>query len=277
MPEWMPTASSDIFHSLIPEEFRNTGEKMTAAEFAQKQCDWYNESEGRLEGLDCPECKNRGNYQFLDADGNRVMRECKCMAQRRYITTMKNSGLAELYEKCTFDTYKVSNEWQRTCKELAMRYVEQDGNGWFFFGGQSGSGKTHLCTAICSELAKRGRQIMYIQWKRFFAELVQTKFKQFEQEQLFSVATQSDVLYLDDFLKTPHNVTPNEEMLSYALEIVDARYKADKKTIFSSEFMTEEISGFDEALGGRIYEKSKSNKVLLKRGQGRNYRYQKEE
>ena len=36
-------------------------------------------------------------------------------------------------------------------------------------------------------------------------------------------------------------------------------------------------TSFDEALGGRIYEKSKSNKVLLKRGQGRNYRYQKEE
>lgn len=272
MPEWMPTASSDIFHSLIPEEFRNTGEKMTAAEFAQKQCDWYNESEGRLDGVDCPECKNRGNYQFLDAEGNRVMRECKCMAQRRYIQTMKLSGLGELYERCTFDSYTVKTDWQKTCKAYAMRYVQQPGNGWFYFGGQSGSGKTHLCTAICSELAKQGRQIVYIQWKRYFAQLVQTKFKQYEQEQLFSVATDADVLYIDDFLKTPHNAAPSEEMLSYALEIVDARYKADRKTIFSSEFMTEEVTGFDEALGGRIFEKSKNNKVLLKRGDGRNYR-----
>lgn len=267
-------STSDIFHALIPEEYRSSGEQMTTAAFMQKQCDWYNESEGRLDGIDCPECKNRGNYQLLDNDGNRVMRECKCMAQRRYMTAMKAAGLGELYERCTFDKYRVTNEWQKTCKALAMRYAAQDGNGWFYFGGNSGSGKTHLCTAICSELAKKGRQIMYVQWKRCLAQLVQTKFKLNEQEQLFSDMTTADVLYIDDFLKTPMNKAPSDEALSYALEIVDARYKSDRKTIFSSEFMTREILTFDEALGGRIIEKSKGNKVLLERESGRNYRTQ---
>ena len=263
---------SDLFHSMIPPEYRTDTEAMTAEQLAQKQCEWYNESEGRLTGIDCPECKNRGNFQILDSEGNRVLRECKCMAQRRYIQMMQNAGLGDLYEKCTFDTYIVKAKWQETAKSKAQEYASNDGDGWFFFGGTSGSGKTHLCTAICSELAKRGRQIVYVQWKRLFAELVQTKFKQYEQEQIFQRVTDADVLYIDDFLKTPRNVPPSEEMLSYALEIVDARYKADKKTIFSTEFKCEDILSFDEALGGRITEKSNRDKVFIASEQGRNYR-----
>lgn len=263
---------SDIFRDLIPEEYRQTAKQMTTDEYLQSQCDWYNESEGHLDGYDCTECKNRGYFQTLDGNGGYTLKECKCMTTRRYITAMKAAGLGELYEKCTFDAYIVQNEWQRTCKALAMRYAAQDGNGWFYFGGNTGAGKTHLCTAICSELAKKGRQILYVQWKRLLAQLIQTKFKQYEQEQLFNECIYADVLYIDDFLKTPRNAPPSEESLSYALEIVDARYKADKKTIFSSEFMTKEILSFDEALGGRIVEMSKGNKVLLERETGRNYR-----
>ena len=79
MQELTPIASTDLFHSLIPPEFRTSEEskKLTIEEFAEKQCEWYNESEGRLTGVDCPECKNRGNFQIIDSDGNIAMRECK--------------------------------------------------------------------------------------------------------------------------------------------------------------------------------------------------------
>ena len=272
MPELMPQTATDIFHSMIPQEYRTEETTMTPDELAQKQCEWYNESEGGLTGIDCPECKNRGNFQIIDANGYRVMCECKCMATRRYIQMMQNAGLGDLYEKCTFDRYIVTEDWQRRNKESSMRYAAQEGNGWFLFAGASGCGKTHLCTAICSELARKGREIRYIQWRRLFDKLLQTRFKEYEQEQLFRECTEVDVLYMDDFLKTPNNVQPFPEMLSYALEIVDARYKADKKTIFSTEFMIDEIIGFDEALGGRIREKTLGNKIMNKREVGRNYR-----
>lgn len=272
MQESTPQTLFDMFHAMIPPEYRTDTGAMTPEQFAQKQCDWYNESEGRLTGLDCPECKNRGNYQFLDNDGNRVLRECKCMAQRRYINMMQNAGLGDLYEKCTFDRYTVSTDWQKRNKDSAMRYAAQDSDGWFLFAGASGCGKTHLCTAICSELAKRGRGVRYIQWRRLFDRLIQTRFKETEQDQLFRECTDADVLYLDDFLKTPKNIEPSPDMLSYALEIVDARYKADKRTIFSTEFMIDEIISFDEALGGRIREKTNGNRIMNLREKGRNYR-----
>lgn len=271
MPESTATALSDILYGMIPKEYR-TSEPMADKDFALQQCEWYNQSEGRLTGVDCPDCKNRGNYQMLDSDGNRVMRECKCMAHRRYIQMMQSAGLGELYESCTFDRYIVSEDWQRRNKESAMRYSEQDGNGWFLFAGASGCGKTHLCTAICSELAKRGRSIKYVQWKRLLAQIVQTKFKQYEQDQIFDTLECADILYIDDFLKTPRNQQPDTEALSYALEIIDARYKADKKTILSTEFMIDEIISFDEALGGRIREKTYGNKIMNLREAGRNYR-----
>ena len=254
----------------MPDEIET--EQLSFHDFAVRQCEWYNESEGGLNEMDCPECKNRGYFQTLDEDDNKIMKECRCMAARRYIRAMMVAGLGDLYKKCTFEAYEVTEEWQKVCKETALKYAKQDGDGWFFFAGNSGSGKTHLCTAICSSLAKRGRQIMYVQWVRLYEKLVQTRFKETEQEAIFSGIEKADVLYLDDFLKTPRNVPPKEDMLSYALEIVDARYKAGKKTIFSSEFPLSQISSFDEALGGRLYEMTKEYQTYTGNDKRRNYR-----
>ena len=113
---------------------------------------------------------------------------------------------------------------------------------------------------------------MYVVWKSVFDKLVQTKFKDSDHEQILNAVINADVLYIDDFLKTPKNVEPSADMLSYALEIIDARYKADRKTIFSTEFSLGQLEKFDEALGSRIAEKTSKNRVQVKRGDGRNYR-----
>lgn len=240
--------------------------------YALQQCEWYNATKGNLDDMDCPECKNRGYFQTLDADDNKVMKECRCMAVRRYIKAMNTAGLGSLYQKCTFDRYEAKESWQKTCKDTAMRYSQTDGDDWFYFAGSSGSGKTHLCTAICGELAKRGREIKYLQWARLYEQLVQTRFKEYEQGEIFRCIEDVDVLYLDDFLKTPRNVQPKDDVLSYALEIVDARYKAEKKTIFSSEFQISQIITFDQALGGRIFEMAKDFQISTGNDSKRNYR-----
>jgi DNA replication protein DnaC len=109
-----------------------------------------------------------------------------------------------------------------------------------------------------------------VEWKRLLAKLQQTKYKEAEQDALIREMQSVDVLYLDDFLKTAGNAKPSDEALNYALEIINARYIRDKKTIISTEFMDKELIGFDEALGSRIVEKSFQIQVL--RSQGRNFR-----
>lgn len=259
---------TEYFDYEIPEEYRV--EKVDHDQYKKMQCDWHNERRGNLPDVDCPECLNRGNFMTLSEDGELIIRECKCMVQRRYIWAMREAGLGYMYERCTFDAYTTEQDWQANAKKRAMYYAAMPGNKWLQFSGNSGCGKTHLCTAICSALAKQGRQVKYVEWKRLLAKLQQTKYKETEQDALIREMQNVDVLYLDDFLKTAGNAKPSDEALNYALEIINARYIRDKKTIISTEFMDKELIDFDEALGSRIVEKSFQIQVL--RSQGRNFR-----
>lgn len=265
------TTLFDSIRANIPEDIQV--EPVTSFhEYALKQCEWYNESSGTLDEVNCQHCKNRGYFQSLDEDDNKIMKECKCMSTRRFIRAMNAAGLGDMYQKCLFKNYIVKEEWQRVCKETSIKFAQQDGNGWFYFAGNAGSGKTHLCTAICIELARRGREIKYVQWKPLYDKLIQTRFKEIEQGEIMRGLETVDVLYLDDFLKMPRNTQPKEEMLSYALEIVDARYKAGRKTIFSSEFPISAVNQFDEALGSRIYEMTKEYQISTGTDRKRNFR-----
>lgn len=268
---------TSIFDSILkdmPEECKQTN-SMSYHDYALKQCEWYNESTGDLDisdGYDCAECKNRGYFQVLDGEDNKVMRPCRCQKVRTFIRTMQASGLGDLYRKCTFDRYTVGNEWQRECKETALNYAKSDTKEWLYFAGQSGCGKTHLCTAICSYLARHGNGIVYAQWKRLYDKLVQTRYKEAEYSRTLKSVIEADILYIDDFLKMPRNVQPTDDMLSIALEIVDARYKSSARTLFSTEYSIEQIITFDEALGGRILERARKNTIQVSRGSDRNYR-----
>lgn len=274
MQESTPTQFSDTIRDIIPDEYQQELDKVKPVSqdsFLEMQCQWFNEGEGKLEGYDCTACKNRGYFQIIQ-DGFAVLKECECMANRRYIQMMNAAGLGELYENCTFDSYTTKADWQARCKAMALRYAADKGAGWMYFGGSSGCGKTHLCTAVCSELAKAGRDIKYLQWKRLYSKLQKMKYKLYEYEELMQECCEANTLYLDDFLKTPNNAEPDKDSLSAALDIIDARYKANLKTIISTEFMIDEIVAFDEALGGRIREKASGHIIQVKREKGRNYR-----
>ena len=276
------TSLSDIIAKLgisspdhEPEQAHDESQnKSKISAYDRMMLDFNNSRQGDMSEVDCEQCKNRGYIYYLNDDGFMVARECTCMPERRYIRMMETSGLGSLYKKYTFDAYKANTDFRKTCKVLAMRYAGDASNAWMIFSGQSGVGKTHLCTAICSSLAKRGRQILYVQWSRVLAKLQQTKFKEAEQDQHLDELLSADVLYIDDFLKTPNNAAPSEDALRYALEVINSRYVADKKTILSTEYMLQEIMRFDEALGGRIAEKSAGMRIQVNRGENRNYRLQ---
>ena len=62
------------------------------------------------------------------------------------------------------------------------------------------------------------------------------------------------VLYIDDFLKGGFT----EADLKLAFEVLNARYNDTKlRTIISSEMSIKKLISIDEALGGRIYERSR--------------------
>ena len=269
----------------IMSRFVNTGtsfENMTPRDWEQARVDSFNTSYGTRneeDGHECKLCRNKAIIAHLEdrPDGSfrMVYTSCKCEEIRRSIMRMKRSGLKDIIKDYTFDKFIASEPWQKSIKEAAMEYAK-DPHGWFFLGGQSGAGKTHLCTAICREFLLEGKRVMYMLWRD---EIVKIKSAAMDSEELTNILQKyktTDVLYIDDLFKTGKDKDnsiqkPTVADINYAFEIINYRYNNPSLlTIISSELTEDELLDIDEAIGGRIYERSKS--FTIAKNRDRNYR-----
>lgn len=204
-----------------------------------------------LDNVDCPVCGNTGSVIY-QKDGTAYSRECDCMARRRSIRRIKHSGIADMMARYTFDAYEVPDAARLEIKHRAKRFAEDD-TGWFYLAGQSGSGKTHICTAICSRLIERGKDVYYMKW-RDESRLIKAVINTDEAEGKLDRLKRIPVLYIDDFFKGGCG----EADIRLAFEIINARYNDSAlRTVMSSEMSIKQLLETDEALGGRIYERSK--------------------
>lgn len=209
-----------------------------------------------LDGVDCKVCGNSG-YVLYSKDGYAYAKECGCMAKRRSIRMIRNSGMSDMLGRYTFDSYETPDAGRERIKEQAKRFAESE-SGWMYVFGQSGSGKTHICTAVCVEFLSRGKEIYYMPWRDESTALkglvTETDVYQQKMRKLKTVS----VLYIDDFFKGGY--TDADIRLAY--EILNSRYNNTKlRTIISSEMRIDELLDCDEALGGRVYERSKGYTV----------------
>lgn len=255
---------------------------LSPKEYEQFQVDCLNDSVGdrdQEDGYNCPECKNRGYIAKLVDNGNdkysHCVYGCKCMPIRNSIMRMKRSGLEDVIKKYTFIQFEESEEWQKIVKQKAMDYA-QNPEGWFFIGGQSGCGKTHLCTAICRELLLKGMETYYMKWRDDIAKLKGLSLDADERESAITKFKEAKVLYIDDLFKTGRNPDgsdpkPTAADINIAFEIINYRYcKPELLTIISSELSVNELIEIDEATGGRICERAKVTNIAKDRT--RNYR-----
>ncbi len=245
--------------------------------FLQMQLKWLSETPGLLEGYDCLTCLNRGDIPFI-RNGAIVVRECACMSKRRALWRIERSGLKDLISKCTFDNYKTPETWQRKAKELARKFAADPAGSWFAALGAVGSGKTHLCTAICCDLINTGYDTRYMLWKDEARQLKAAVNADEEYGRLIRPLQTVRVLYIDDFWKTRINddtgryEQPTQADINLAFEIINARY-IDRKliTLISSERTCQELLNIDQAVGSRIAERSRGYCIDLE-GDGKNWR-----
>ena len=255
--------------SLI-ENFRKYFKPMTEEEYAKYQADLYNNSEGNLKYVDCKICRNKGYIQHYDECFNTYMTECGCMTKRKSIARLQKSGLGNLIELYTFDSYTVQNQWQKRIKDTALEYIGDTSGKWFYIGGQSGCGKTHICTAISVALINQGKTLKYEIWRNLFHQLQSAQFDSEKYSDKLRELQNIDVLYIDDFLKCLDKSKINTE-LNFAFEIINARYIAGKPTIISSELDINQINALDNAIAGRIVEKAGRFTISIL-GSDKNYR-----
>lgn len=261
-----------------------TTSDMSQKEYEQWKADGYNAIEGNRneeDGYDCRICKNKGHIMKITNYLNGWQQEivpCKCAEIRNSILRMKKSGLKNIIKDYTFDKFDASEPWQQTIKNAAVEYAKHP-DGWFFLGGQSGSGKTHLCTAICRELLLSGRRVKYMLWRDDVVKIKGTVTDHDEYSRLMDEYKNIDVLYIDDLFKTgkaDDNTVqkPTGADINAAFEIINYRYNNPSLlTIISSELSQDELIDIDEAIGGRIYEKSTA--FSIGKNRDRNYRIKK--
>lgn len=252
----------------------------------RRNCEWLCECENKeagdlneVDGYNCKHCNNKGYIakpQCYRNSYNVVHAPCKCVAIRKTIRALNNSGLADVVKEYTFDKYIAKESWQQTILNTAKDYLSDDKEHWFFMGGATGAGKSHICTAVAITLLKRGKEVKYMLW-RDEASRLKAMVNEPEYETIVKHYKTVDVLYIDDLFKTGKSENsrkqrPTQGDINLAFEILNARYISKKLTIISSESTLSDLIDIDEAIAGRIKQKCGKFCLNIAPEEGRNYR-----
>ncbi len=210
-----------------------------------------------LDVIHCEKCGDRGYITERTGNGCEIrVTECECMNTRRSLRALYRSGLQELVERYTFQRFQTPDGDALAMKEKALQYCAAP-PAWFFVSGWPGSGKTHICTAICSRLIREGQRVYYCKWTEETGKLKTLKAMDpppKEYLEKLELLRSVPVLYVDDFLKTK----PTAADMALAFDIINARYnRPSLRTVISSNRSLREITGMDNATGSRIAERAK--------------------
>lgn len=244
-------------------------------DFGRMKADAFNKKQGELTGHDCPKCLNRGRIAIAKEDGNVTFQECDCMKIRRFIQKMERSNLPEEIDKFTFDAYKDEEKWQTIIKQGAKDYADNP-VGWLVFCGQTGGGKTHLCTAVCSQLLHAGKEVRYMPWRQDIRELKEKAMDLKSQNDILKKYQEVPILFIDDLFKalrkSDGSLNLKDADAELAIDIIFHRASKRLTTIISTELYPWELSTIDGGLGGRICYMAGKNLYNIEEKPGRNYR-----
>lgn len=223
---------------------------------------------------ECPDCKDTGWLFFRDEKGYEFSKQCKCFEMRQARALMERSGISAEFQTKGFKNFDTRNNQQlANAKAKAIAYYQQfketehTRNNSIMFCGQVGAGKTHLGTAICSNLMSQNIAVVYMAYRNVVTKIKQKLTEESEYEREISRYSQARVLYIDDLLKG--RITESDVNIMY--EIINYRYMNNLPIVISTEKSLEELLAFDEAIGSRMIEMCRGNIVQLQ-GKELNYR-----
>lgn len=221
----------------------------------------------------CPKCKDIGWFE-IEKDGHIFMRRCECLIMKEAKFLMEKSGVSLEFQSKGFKNFDTRNNPQLSnAKSKAIGYyqnffkIEHTRNNSIIFYGQVGSGKTHLGTAICSNLMSQNVAVIYMSYRNTLTKIKQVLIDEADYKKEVNRYAQARVLYIDDLLKG--RTTESDVNILY--EIVNYRYMNNLPIIISTEKSLEELMNFDEAIGSRIIEMCRGNIIQLQ-GKELNYR-----
>lgn len=245
-----------------------------------RQVERENRSHGTLDkrdGFHCSACNNKG-YTVKLVGEEIIQVTCKCDKARRSLKYLQASGLQAVVKKYNLGAFEAREEWQHEILEGAKRYIEDIRRGsdsWFFISGVSGSGKTHICSAIAIQLLRECREVRYMMWRDDSRKLKATIN---DPGCPIGIYKNVDVLYVDDLFKIGRAARgepshPSGADITLAYEILNYRYVNRKVTIISTEYSLADIKEMDAAIAGRIRDCSGAYLFNIGTDDRRNYRF----
>lgn len=205
----------------------------------------------------CFACKDTS--WIIDFSGRAT--RCKCFEHQSIEAQWEASGLVIDDIDKTFKTYEANTEVTKKLKNTASNY-------WFSYEknkdtkhnsillcGSPGCGKTHLSIALANNFIKKGVKVVYLPYVEVMKKLKQNILDRNYYQRYIEKYKNAEILLLDDLWKG--KVTDSD--ITIIFEIVNYRYINKKPIICSSEYLTEKMLSFDEAIGSRIYEMSKGH------------------
>lgn len=203
-------------------------------------------------GYNCPICGNKnGHSAYNKTTKQSWWTSCECLKHKKNTTNTDRSGLGELL-KHTVNQFKVTQEFQKKMKEMTIHYITKGKKEWLMYLGQSGCGKTMLCSAICNQRLKEGYEVKYLLWNEFVDALNSMSSYEKDRERYFTAFANAQILYIDDLFKG----TITDHRKDIAFRLINHRYNHDLTTIISSELLLDDLANLDEAIVGRLYQKT---------------------
>lgn len=202
----------------------------------------------------CEKCKDTGFIQIEENGQTKVMYCHDCEKKRNLERWLAHSGISQNdYDRYKMSTFLTDTEEAARMAERARKFLKDKNAKGIGFFGRSGTGKTHICIAVCQAMEKEHH---YWQYRHQIQRIKAVMYKDLGQyEELLKIPKTSPCLYIDDLFKGAWaNGGISNQDLQIMFDIIDARYINGLQTIVSSEYDLEKITGADEAIGSRLYE-----------------------
>ena len=209
----------------------------------------------------CPDCSDTG---FV---GTRM---CKCFKEMLITENIKSSGMGNLIEKQSFENFDIERyrsgegNYERMKSNLAEMKSFVDSfatvSRTLLFIGKTGTGKTHLSTAIAKALIEKGYEVLYDSAQNIVADFEYDRFKSGygPYEPKGDKYLECDLLILDD-LGTEF---VNQFTHSCLYNIINTRQNKGLSTIISTNLSSKEITTkYDDRIYSRLM--GKDSKVIL--------------
>lgn len=215
----------------------------------------------------CPDCSDTG---FI---GGTKM--CKCFREALIKATIASSGIGDLIDKQTFDNFDL--DWYKgeesvlenmranlaAAKAYVKSFAKKRAN--LLLIGKTGTGKTHLSTAIAREVISQGFDVIYDSAQNIVSDFETDKFRSgWGSEPKSDKYLECDLLIIDD-LGTEFS---SQFTVSCLYNLINTRHNRGMATIISTNLTADELAKKYE---DRIYSRlvGAGTRILMFEGRDR--------